>query len=509
MTYGRPGVYISERNLPSPITSGATANAAGACLGVFEKGPADITLVTSWYDFAKRFGGYNAAYPASFEVSQFFRNGGGELYVRRVLHEVPSGVEDTAIAGYATVDITNGDDDVILTVDAVNPGEDGTKFRVQLTGAGTVNDVDYYNLGVYYEQGTNETSTADDIVLETWRNVALDGETLSDYIESVINGVSEYITVTRSATSVGTIDTSVFPLAGVDLDGAAPDSTDATLALADFDTMTRPLVFFIPAVWSSFDDGGAVQDSLATWCAANNSFAILDTEAGLDPAGALDVADATAATAYAAVYYPNVYIPDPLGRSRNSLRKIGPASSVAGLALTTDRTVGVFKTPAGLRTPLTGVAAPERVFTSAELDTLNSSTPPVNAIRSVPGAGVVVMGGRTLFAGGGANRYVAMRRSLNYIRKQAEMLTEFALFEVNNQNLWSRLNTTLDVFLNEYRNQGGLRGNIASDAYFIKCDRENNTEASIAAGEVNIEIGVALEYPAEFVVITLTQKTIN
>jgi phage tail sheath protein FI len=119
------------------------------------------------------------------------------------------------------------------------------------------------------------------------------------------------------------------------------------------------------------------------------------------------------------------------------------------------------------------------------------------------------MGGRTLFGGGGANRYVAMRRSLNYIRKQAEMLTEFALFEVNNQNLWSRLNTTLDVFLNEYRNQGGLRGNIASDAYFIKCDRENNTEASIAAGEVNIEIGVALEYPAEFVVITLTQKTIN
>jgi phage tail sheath protein FI len=62
--------------------------------------------------------------------------------------------------------------------------------------------------------------------------------------------------------------------------------------------------------------------------------------------------------------------------------------------------------------------------------------------------------------------------------------------------------------LNDYRNQGGLRGATPAEAFFVKCDAENNTADQIAQGQVNIEVGVALQYPAEFVVITLSQKTI-
>jgi phage tail sheath protein FI len=47
----------------------------------------------------------------------------------------------------------------------------------------------------------------------------------------------------------------------------------------------------------------------------------------------------------------------------------------------------------------------------------------------------------------------------------------------------------------------------SADAFFVKCDAENNPQDSIASGEVHIEIGVALQYPAEFVVINLSQKT--
>lgn len=102
-----------------------------------------------------------------------------------------------------------------------------------------------------------------------------------------------------------------------------------------------------------------------------------------------------------------------------------------------------------------------------------------------------------------------MRRSLNYLRKRIADLTQFAVFENNNDALWKQVRTVLGVFLNEYRNQGGLRGATPADAFFIKCDAENNTAQNIANGEVNIEVGVALEYPAEFVVITLSQKTIS
>jgi hypothetical protein len=53
--YGRPGVYVSERLLPAPLAATATANAAGACIGKFAKGPETVTLVTSWYDFVQKF----------------------------------------------------------------------------------------------------------------------------------------------------------------------------------------------------------------------------------------------------------------------------------------------------------------------------------------------------------------------------------------------------------------------------------------------------------------------
>jgi hypothetical protein len=71
------------------------------------------------------------------------------------------------------------------------------------------------------------------------------------------------------------------------------------------------------------------------------------------------------------------------------------------------------------------------------------------------------------------------------------------------------LRTAIGIFLNDYRNQGGLRGTTPAEAYFVKCDAENNSETDIAAGEVNLEVGVALEYPAEFVLITLSQKTVS
>jgi hypothetical protein len=168
----------------------------------------------------------------------------------------------------------------------------------------------------------------------------------------------------------------------------------------------------------------------------------------------------------------------------------------------------VFKAPAGITTTVQGVAAIERAFTSSELDSMNAAAAPVNPLRQIPGAGLSVMGARTLLQDGTANKYVNMRRSLNYIRKSLENLTEFALFENNDEILWAQIRSRITVFLNQYRNQGGLRGTNNAQAFFIKCDAENNTAQTIANGEVHIQVGVALQYPAEFVVIDLSQKTL-
>jgi phage tail sheath protein FI len=53
--------------------------------------------------------------------------------------------------------------------------------------------------------------------------------------------------------------------------------------------------------------------------------------------------------------------------------------------------------------------------------------------------------------------------------------------------------------------QGAFAGSTPHQAYFVKCDGENNPPASIAQGVVNILVGFAPLYPAEFVVIQIQQ----
>lgn len=501
MAYGRPGVYVTERLLPAPISAEGTANAAGAVIGQFGQGPETVTLVTSWYDFVKKFGGYDAAFPASFGVGQFFKNGGTELYVRRVLGE-------DAVAAAATVAGTSSG--TLGTVTAKSKGEDGNLLRVQFTPAGVSG---YYNLTVYKETGVS-AGTTDDAVLEQFLNVKFTDSASSDYVVTVLAQESAYITMTIADGALGATG-AIVPLTSGD-NGVAATSDEFEAALEDFSAVDRLLVIFAPEVLKGTSEGGlgdtggaAVHDALVSWAIANNGFAVLDTKADLTVTAALAYSEGRGLSANAAVYYPNIYIADPLGRNASSLRKVGPAGSAAGLYLATDRQFGPFKAPAGIRQAIGGAVATERQFTSADLDALNGDAYPINAIRNVPGAGVVIMGARTLKQDGTPNRYVSSRRSLMYIKRQLESISEFALFENNDERLWSRLRTSISVFLNEYRNQGGLRGTTEAEAFFVKIDTENNTPATIANGEVHVEVGVALEYPAEFVVITLSQKTSN
>ena len=147
-------------------------------------------------------------------------------------------------------------------------------------------------------------------------------------------------------------------------------------------------------------------------------------------------------------------------------------------------------------------------FTNAELDALNVATHPVNVIRQVPGNGIVVMGGRTLNNTTG-DRYINVRRSIMYLKKELTDRSAFALFENNDERLWSAIRTGLGTFLRNYWQAGGLRGASTDKAFFVRCDSSTTSEADILNGLVNIEIGVALEYPAEFVIIKLGQITGN
>lgn len=500
MAYSRPGVYISERLLPAPLAGGVTANAAGAVVAPFAQGPEAVTLVSSWYEFTKNFGGYNASYPATFQVGAFFSNGGRELYVKRLL---------AADSTQASVDLITSGDAIVATITSKNAGTDGNKLRIVVT-AGSVAST--YTITLYKESGV-ANDIADDILLERYENVVFNDPTSTDFAETVINLVSPNIEVSDSDSGVPVSTT--YPLTGGS-NGTAVVATDYTnykasgdAVVEDFAPLDRPLVFFLPEVNSLASGSAGVFDTVTSWSESNNGFVVIDTDPDYTVTNAISFAGSLTDTSHAAVYYPHVYIADPLGRGSGALRKIGPAGSVVGLYLSTDASRGVFKAPAGIGSAIQGIVAMERSFSSAELDSMNASTSPVNPIRQIPGAGLSVMGARTLKQDGTANKYVNMRRSLIYIRKNIKNLTEFAIFENNEERLWAQIRTVLNVFLGEYRNQGGLRGTTPAQSYFVKCDAENNSAQQIANGEVHIQVGVALQYPAEFIVIDLSQKTLN
>jgi hypothetical protein len=504
-TYKRPGVYVTERLLPAQVVSGGTAQAAGAVIAPFAKGPSTLKLVSSWYEFTKYFGGYNAAYPATFQVGAFFQNGGRDLYVVRML---PSDASNAI----ASIGRASGSGTVV-TVTAKNKGMDGTNLRVKLTagsfGAG------YYDFTVYEEQVAGTSSdVSNDIVLENYENIVLNSTTSTDYLPTVVNLVSDYVSV-AVGDNVNAPSTAVVPLAGSGLDGGslnlAAYTDTANGPAAKLAAVNRPLVIFMPALWTTITESDVddVYSTMASFAATDGKhYIVAETKAGLAPSAAITAAGLLGVTSHEAVYYPHYYISDPVGRSSSAIRLIGPAGAVAGIYLNTDATTGPFKAPAGLGTTVQGAIAVERAFTNAELDSLNVATSPVNPIRQIPGAGISVMGARTLKQDGTANKYVNMRRSLIYLNKALSDATEFAMFENNDERLWSRINTRIISILNDYRNQGGLRGATPAEAFFVKCDAENNTAETIAQGQVNIEVGVALQYPAEYVVITLSQKTL-
>lgn len=663
-TYNRPGVYINELPLSSaPINGAAAATAAGAVIASFAQGPDVVTKVSSWYDFVKTFGGYNASYPATFSVGSFFKNGGTELYVKRVLPTAAQKVAKAAIlsTAYAFTELTISNvakntttatittstahglevGDVVtisgltdqadpavafsalntvgavvttvpstttftfaktgtaitsassgfgpgkvngtsgttsMTIAAKHRGIDGNNIRVIFENSRSIREAGYYDVSVYLEAGTSDYSggafvqanAADDTLVEQFNGVVVNDPLSGDYIVTVLEFGSAYIRVLEGAvteydengdaiTPVVTysVDTVNGPLTGVyfPLEGAPSPEVSLTyldytgdsvfdpfastgafdvsncVNFEEFETIDQPLVFFMPDVINKiagtpetapvgWDLAKWVYNALIAWVDAPKTngrhFVVAETAGSLTVDGALGASGALTETSRAAVYYPNVYIKDPIGRSGSSIRKVGPSGAVAGLYINTDRIAGPFKAPAGIGTKIVDAIALERAFSSTDLDSLNTGTDAsgsivgnnvVNAIRNIPGAGIVVMGGRTLKQDGTANRYVNMRRSLTYIEKRLNDNAAFAVFENNTEKLWARIITSLGSFLNEYRNQGGLRGTTVEESFYIKCDAENNTAASIQAGEVHIEVGVALEYPAEFVVINLSQKT--
>ncbi len=199
---------------------------------------------------------------------------------------------------------------------------------------------------------------------------------------------------------------------------------------------------------------------------------------------------------YAALYYPWMRVVDPLRSLVSLTRDIPPSGHVAGQYATADLTVGVHKAPAN--TALTWAQDVTVLVNDAVHGLLNPLG--INVIRSLPGRGIRVFGARTLSSDPDW-RFVNVRRLLMMIEKAVNLSTQWAVFEPNDVYTRTKLRLSLMSFLIALWQQGALVGETIQEAFFVKCDEENNPASERANGRLLAEVGVAPSKPFEFVVL--------
>ena len=202
---------------------------------------------------------------------------------------------------------------------------------------------------------------------------------------------------------------------------------------------------------------------------------------------------------YAAMYHPWLQVFDPLER-RNIF--IPPSGSVVGIYARTDTSRGVHKAPAN--EVVRACLGLDCQYNKGEQDILNPKG--VNLIRYFTGQGIRVWGARTVTSNT-LWKYVNVRRLFIFLEESIKRGTNWVVFEPNDEQLWARVQRTIDAFLTRVWRDGALMGSSAAEAFFVKVDRSTMSQDDIDNGRLICVIGVAPVKPAEFVIFRITQKT--
>lgn len=499
-TYQRPGVFIEESLQPLADPAVASGDFVAAFVGTsLRGGPVGPTLVSSWTQFQSLFGDIRTSPDdLHYAVWQYFANGGHLAYIVR-------GVNANATAASLTINDTQGTPAAALKVTASSPGtwasETTSSTRVYITVAPST-DAERFDLTI--EAGTGGGLLA----REQFVDLTLDPTDARNAIAVVNSPTVGSKLVILQAMGTWTDATnnpasaSSAPLVGGSEGTGSPDLVAATQRL---DVVENVITLNLPGV-----SDATVLSDVVNWAASRtNVFVVVD---GPEPSASDDVAavftDLTTlvgnlpTSSYLAVYGPWLYLADPASSVPGAMRLVAPGGAVAGQYALTDTSRGVHKAPAGLGTALRGVLGVHSRFSETQLDTLNQAG--VNVIRQVTGAGFCIMGARTLNTRM-PDRYINIRRALISISKSLRDITRFAIFEPNDASLWEQIETVVEQFLIQQMQSGLLKGSTPEAAFFVKCDAENNSASAQNAGIVNVEVGVALNSPAEFIIIRIGQ----
>jgi hypothetical protein len=507
MPYTRPGIYVTEGPFTTNVPSSPAA-VASAFVGTAERGPTTPALVTSWNSYKTQFGDLDANYEMGYALYHFFANGGRTAYVTRVV----SGASNTAAATATFSGTVNGvSAQTAFKLRAPNVGTWGNNLKATITAGANVSTLGTFNLEIKYN----------DVVVETWSELSLN-QNDSRYIESVVNNYSSYVQAyevlynsAASAPFAAGTTYAVTAVANTAFTGGNNGATITTTANGDWYTALAKLSdiegqLTINLVGQSDQTliNSAISyvsyvDDATTPNSRKHSFLVIDPSKTItNYSDVITLVSGYTVSSYAAVYYSMLKMTNPAVRGAGALRDTFPGGAILGLYQRVDAERGVGRAPAGYNYTLQNAFGVVTSYNESQGGSLYAAH--VNVLKNVPGAGVIVNGARTLKKTD-ITKYIPNRRTLNFIKAQIENITQPAVFQPNTPRLWSSISGGIAAVLSDLWSAGALAGRSTSEAFYIVCDTTNNTQATIDAGEIHVEVGVALQTPAEFIVISVGQ----
>jgi hypothetical protein len=269
------------------------------------------------------------------------------------------------------------------------------------------------------------------------------------------------------------------------------------------DRFEEPVNLVVP----DFEGSTLVQGDIMEFCKdRDNRFAILGMSDGATVAQVVQYVLTTQGGVFdervAAFYWPNVRF---VRQDTDTVETVPVTPFVAGVYARTAESKNIGKAPAGVEDgaiDAPGVVGPELDLNQADRDTLYQAR--INPVYRSLATGYAVWGARTLSLES-RWRYVNARLLHNFLMFRIKRLLTIQVFENNGPTLWTQVQQSVRGYMNSLFEQGFFAGNTAAEAFFVRADETNNSQATLKEGKVFLDVGFAPNTPAEFIIFRLQQ----
>jgi len=209
---------------------------------------------------------------------------------------------------------------------------------------------------------------------------------------------------------------------------------------------------------------------------------------------------------YGALYSPWIAVVNPLDLTGADPRLwVPPVGHVLGVYARIATARGVWKAPAGDEAVVRNAVSVAFDMTDTdETDLVKNGG--VNAIRAIPGSGILVDTSRTLSTDS-RWLFVNVRRLFNFVKSSLRDGLRWVAQEPHSEELRRavRLNVVTPFLLGLWR-QGAFGSDPADKVFTVKCDAQNNPPADVNLGNFKVEVYFYPVKPAETIIITVGQQ---